>query len=149
VDTDLAWLSLGELYLRSGFPSEAETALTQAISRNDASAQAYALRAEARLHLGDWAGAELDARTANFLSTTERNLSTNGWYVLGRVAEESGDIEGACTYYSRDLPFIIHSFSWERSVYRRSGNFFLLMELPAPPLHDLVTLERFGDICQD
>ena len=66
-DSPLAWLALGELYLYSDAPADAESALTEAIQRDDGLIQAYALRAEARLILGDSAGAELDARTANFL----------------------------------------------------------------------------------
>jgi tetratricopeptide (TPR) repeat protein/O-antigen ligase len=148
-DTDAAWLTLGELYLRSSAPAEAEAALTEALRRNDGLTRAYALRAEARLSLGDSAGAERDARMANFLSTLDPGVSTAGWAVLGQLAEARGDREAACADYARGVPPIILWQNWEMAVYRRAGRFYVLLDSPAPTRYDVAAWQRLVAVCPE
>jgi tetratricopeptide (TPR) repeat protein/O-antigen ligase len=148
-DTDAAWLTLGELYLHSGSPAEAEAALAEALQRNDGLTDAYALRAEARLSLGDAAGAEQDARTANFLSSLDPGLGTAGWVVLARLAEADGDREAACANYARGVPGIILWQNWEMAVFRRAGRFYALFDVPGPTRYDVAAWQRLVDVCPE
>jgi tetratricopeptide (TPR) repeat protein len=89
-------------------------------------AEAYALRAEAWLALGDKAGAERDARIAVFLG------DGRGFNVLGQLAERAGDLDRAAGYYYQAGPVIVQSQSWEVAVYGRPGSFSYLPQLDAP-----------------
>ncbi|MBI4422378.1 MAG: protein kinase [Elusimicrobia bacterium] len=64
---------------------------TRALTLDPRNAQAALLRSEARLRLGDLAGAERDAR----LALAEEPLSVTGIKLLGRVLFKKGDVAGA------------------------------------------------------
>lgn len=126
-----AQLTLGEVALRARQPEEALTALDAALDLNPASAWAYAWRAEAKLALGDLAGAGRDARTALFLDATG-GPGRRGHYVLAQLAERGGDWEAAEAGYLAAGPVVVVGQGWDVSVYGRKADFRYLPQLQTP-----------------
>jgi tetratricopeptide (TPR) repeat protein/O-antigen ligase len=127
----IAHLTLGEVALHTGDAGEALSALDAALVLDPASSMAYALRAEARLALGDSEGAERDANTTLFLGSS-LDAGLRARYVLAQLAEADGDLEAAEAMYRDSGPLIVLSQGWDVAVYGRKADFRPLPWLKAP-----------------
>lgn len=96
VDT---WAWLATLLYAHGRAHDAVTVLTTAIDNGIRLPQTYCALAAAQLAAGDARSAERAARRAIRLD----RMSADGWFMLGCVRQQNGDLAGATNAWERAL----------------------------------------------
>jgi tetratricopeptide (TPR) repeat protein len=128
-DVDMLWVRRADLLTSARNWREAEEAATRAIGLHKANVRALKIRAEARLELGDVAGAILDAddvldRTSGQLEDADR---AEAYRIRGLALEKSGNVKGAIS----DLESYLHHVAEDHP--RRSEVAAKLAELKKAP----------------
>ncbi len=127
-----------------GKVSDAIEQAGEAIQLDPSNPRAYLLRASAYEIGGDPQRAEVDAKTALFLQ------DIHAYAILGRLAEDRGDLKAAEQYYLAGGPLVVQLQGWDVATYARRGDLYMLpqLDLPGPSRYDFAAWDALVALYQ-